>query len=162
MLVKKIFLVFVFLIVSCKDINFTYKNNSNISNPIYNKSIVEIRGKEILNSYKYISEYFGGGENLEYELDIFIEEIQTKRSVKSNQAVSKVDYELVFTYKLKSLKEECIVNERSISSKFSYTPKSSGYNFGSDQSLKKLYNLATNDNLSQYVSFLNRKGVFCL
>ena len=59
MLIKKIFLALFFLIISCKDINFAYKNDLGLSNPIYNKSIVEIRGKEILNSYKYLNVYFG-------------------------------------------------------------------------------------------------------
>ncbi len=161
MLIKKIFLALFFLIISCKDINFAYKNDLGLSNPIYNKSIVEIRGKEILNSYKYLNEYFGNSENFEYKLDIFVEEIQTKRSVKSNQAVSKVDYELIFSYNLKAVNKGCIINERLISSKFSYTPKSSGYNFGSDQSLKKLYDLAIKDNFRQYVNFLNSNGVLC-
>ena len=161
MLIKKIFLALFFLIISCKDINFAYKNDLGLSNPIYNKSIVEIRGKEILNSYKYLNVYFGNSENFEYKLDIFVEEIQTKRSVKSNQAVSKVDYELIFSYNLKAVNKGCIINERLISSKFSYTPKSSGYNFGSDQSLKKLYDLAIKDNFRQYVNFLNSNGVLC-
>ena len=162
MKIKILFFIFIFFIVACKDINFTYKNSVDKSNPIYGKSIVEIKGKEILNNYKYINEYFGKKKELEYKLDIFVDEIQTKRSVKSNQAVSKLDYELVFNYKLMELGTECIINNKSISSKFSYTPKSSGYNFGSDQSLKKLYDLATKDNLDQYVSFLNKNGVSCI
>ena len=44
---KIVFFIFIFFIVSCKDINFTYQNSVNKSNPIYGKSIVEIKGKEI-------------------------------------------------------------------------------------------------------------------
>ena len=44
--------------------------------------------------------------------------------------------------------------EKEILSYFSITPKSDGYNYGTDASLEKKYELAIKDNLNQFLSFL--------
>ena len=80
---------------------------------------------------------------------------KTKRSVESNQAVSKLDYEITYDYTLKKISNDCILFENKTYSKFSYIPKSSGYNFGSDQSLDSMYGLASKKSLEVFVNNIN-------
>ena len=64
-------------------------------------------------------------------------------------------YELRFTYTLESINKNCIIYKKEILSFFSIVPKSSGYNYGTDASLEKKYELAIIENLNQFVSFLS-------
>ena len=146
--------IFIFL-SSCTNISFLYDESKNITNPLYNKTNVNYSGKEISIITKYTGKYFGSSESPKYNLDIEISEEKKKISVQSNQAVSKQDYKIQFNYILRNIKDGCNLYEKIITSRFSYTPKSSGYNFGSDQSLEKMYDLAVNNNLQQFVSILS-------
>ena len=65
-----------------------------------------------------------------------------------------LNYELKFIYTLKSDELNCIIYTKEILSNFSIIPKSSGYNFGTDSSLEKKYELAVTENLNQFVSLL--------
>jgi hypothetical protein len=75
--------------------------------------------------------------------------------VETNQATSNLRYELRFYYTLTSIKKECIIYEKEIVSYFSIIPRSSGYNYGTDASLEKKYELVVEDNLNQFVSILS-------
>ena len=77
-----------------------------------------------------------------------------KRSVKTNQATSNLTYDLRFKYLIKSKIQNCEVFRKEILSSFSINPKSSGYNYGTDISLEKKYELAITDNLNEFVSFI--------
>ena len=50
---------------------------------------------------------------------------------------------------------KCFVFKKTLTSRFSIEPKSSGYNFGSDQSLQRLYDLSIKNNFQQFISFIN-------
>ena len=156
---QKIFLIFgiFFFLISCEGIVFTYKDD--LKNPIYKKTNLIISGKDIPSVYRYSSRYFGNGLEDVYTLSIFIEEIKTKRAVQSNQAVSKLDYELKFDYSLSNKLKGCLVFSKMIVSKFSYVPKSSGYNFGSDNSLEKSYELAARNNLQQFIDLISSQNI---
>ena len=157
------FLVFVFFLTSCSSLDFTYKDSSELENPIYNKTKVSLSGKELISINKEFTNILGNGQKTEYELFINIDESKTRRSVQNNQAVAKVDYKLNFKYKLYSIKNKCFVYEEEIISRFSYVPKSAGFNFGSDKSLDKKYDLASKNNLKNFVELLSSKDVFtCL
>ncbi len=151
-MLKILLLSFSILIIGCQNIDFTYKDSDDLDNIIYNKTVVQFYGEEINSVYKFKSRYFGYANDREYGLDIKIEEIKTKRSVQSNQAIKKLDYELIFYYSLKKNSLLCVVHEKIIKSNFSYEPKSSGYNFGSDQSLQRLYDLAVMDNFEEFLN----------
>ncbi len=151
-------LIILFFIVSCSNIEFTYKNNSEIKNPIYNKTKVSLSGKNLTNTSTELTKNIGIAEQFEYELFVNIEESKTRRSVQNNQAAVKIDYKINFEYKLYSIKKTCYVFEKNIVSRFSYVPKSSGFNFGSDESLDNKYNLAVKNNVrsfSEYISNIN-------
>ena len=146
---------------SCSGIEFVYKEQENLTNPIYNKTVVNLSGKEIPFTQRYISTYIGNGSDKIYSLGISIAEEKIKRSVQSNQAVSKMDYNLEFFYSLRNLNKNCVVYEKSLFSNFSYAPKSEGYNFGSDESLDQMYKLATKENIERFVRFISAEKLVC-
>ena len=99
--------------------------------------------------------FFGNTKESEFNLSINIKEKKTKRSVESNQATSNLSYELRFFYSIKWNTEKCIVYEKEILSNFSITPKSGGYNYGTDTSLERKYELSTIENLNRFISYLS-------
>ena len=80
---------------------------------------------------------------------------KNNRSVETNQVTSNLQYEIRFFYTLNSIKEKCLVYEKQILTSFSIIPKSSGFNYGTDTSLEKKYELAITQNLNQFISFLS-------
>ncbi|MDA9748700.1 hypothetical protein N9U75_00955 [Pelagibacteraceae bacterium] len=155
----KIYLILFFFLLSCSNVDFVYKDNVNLTSPLYNKTSFDFSGKDLSSLYRYASRYFGDGKHNEFILKIFIEEKQIKRSVRKNQSISKQDFELLFKYKLIKSDNNCVVLNKEIFSNFSYVPKSSGYNFGSDQSLKKMYELTTKNNLEEFSNFISGFGI---
>ncbi len=143
------------MVLSCSKVDFIYSESGNITNPIYDKVVYKFSGDKIPNIYRYTSRYLGVAKEPEYTLNISVEENKTKRSVESNQAVSKLDYEITYDYTLKKISNDCILFENKTYSKFSYIPKSSGYNFGSDQSLDSMYGLASKKSLEVFVNNIN-------
>ena len=93
---RSFIILVVFSVASCGGIEFIYKEQENLTNPIYNKAVVNLSGKEIPFAQRYISRYIGNESDKIYSLGISIAEDKIKRSVQSNQAVSKMDYNLEF------------------------------------------------------------------
>ena len=141
--------------MSCSGVEFVYKNEQNLINPLYQKTKVTTSGTDLSFMSSYLPMFFGKVDAHTYSLQIKIDEKKTKRSVETNQATSNLRYELRFYYTLTSIKKDCITYEKEIVSYFSITPKSSGYNYGTDTSLEKKYELAIDDNLNQFVSILS-------
>ena len=152
----KIFLISILLfLVSCSNLEFVYKNDLDLNNPLYKKTSFVISGLEIQSFYSQNLRYFGEYEEELYKLIIKIEEEKTKKSVKSNQAISKLDYKIIFNYQLLNNNKNCVVYSRQLISRFTFEPRSAGYNFGSDQSLINLYNRAGGNNLQQFINNLS-------
>ena len=149
-----IFFVFVFCL-GCESLEFTYNNSNSLKNPILNNTVVNFYGEEIDALFKYKSRYFGKSNGEKYNLDITIKEEKIKRSVQTNQAIKKLDYEINLEYVLYNNSIRCIVDQKSITSFFTYEPKSSGYNFGSDQSLNNLYEIAISNNFEEFINYSN-------
>ena len=153
---NKLFIVFLFYFVaSCGGVEFVYKNDKKLINPLYQKTKVITTGVDLSFMNSYLPMFFGERNEHSYILKININEKKTKRSVETNQATSNLKYELRFYYTLSSIKKECITFEKEIVSYFSIIPKSSGYNYGTDTSLEKKYELVVEDNLNQFVSILS-------
>ena len=153
---KKLFLIFLFyFVISCSGVEFVYKNEKNLINPLYQKTKVTTSGTNLSFMNSYLPMFFGESDEHKYNLKINIDEKKTKRSVETNQAASILRYELRFNYTLTSIKKDCIAYEKEIVSYFSIIPKSSGYNYGTDTSLEKKYELVVEDNLNQFVSILS-------
>ena len=152
---NRAFVVFLlYFVASCGGVEFVYKNDKNLINPLYQKTKVITSGTNLSFMNSYLPMFFGESNEYIYNLQININEKKTKRSVETNQATSNLRYELRFYYTLTSIKKDCLTYEKEIISYFSIIPKSSGYNYGTDTSLEKKYELAISDNLNQFVSII--------
>ncbi len=157
---KKIWYFFIFaFIASCNNFDFVYNDNKNLINPLYEKTEVITSGVDLVFINSYTPMFFGQNKQDEYKLIINIDEIKTKRSIETNQATSNLRYELRFFYTLLLNQQNCIVYEKEILSSFSIIPKSAGYNYGTDTSLEKKYELAITENFNQLISFLSRLDI---
>ena len=157
---KKIWYFFIFaFITSCNNFDFVYNDNKNLINPLYEKTEVITSGVDLVFINSYTPMFFGQNKQDEYKLIINIDEIKTKRSIETNQATSNLRYELRFFYTLLLNQQNCIVYEKEILSSFSIIPKSAGYNYGTDTSLEKKYELAITQNFNQLISFLSRLDI---
>ena len=152
---KKLFFITIFtFIISCGDVDFVYKEDKNLINPLYEKTDVSISGFNINFINSYLPMFFGNNKDNRFNLSIKIEQNKTKRSVETNQATSKLRYELKFIYSLVSNEKNCVTFNKELISYFSIIPKSSGYNYGTDSSLEKKYELAIAENLNRFVSII--------
>ena len=152
---KKLFLISIFVfIISCGDIDFIYKEDKNLINPLYEKTEVITSGFNINFMNSYLPMFFGNNKDNLFNLSIKIEQNKTKRSVETNQATSKLRYELKFIYSLVLNEKNCVTFNKELISYFSIIPKSSGYNYGTDTSLEKKYELAITENLNRFVSII--------
>lgn len=152
---KLIYIFFVVFIISCDDVEFVYKDNKNLINPLYEKTEVGASGFDLAYINSYFPTLFGKNKENVFNLQINIQEKKVKRSVETNQTTSNLRYELRFLYILNSNIKDCVVYEKEILSHFSIIPKSDGYNYGTDASLEKKYELTIIDNLNQFVSYLS-------
>ncbi len=152
---KKILIVILlFITISCSKIDFVYKTNKDTKNPLYGKTVVNTSGLKLSFMNSYIPKFFGESDDTSFDLSINLEEKRVKRSVEINQATSNLDYEIRFNYNLISIDKNCVVYKKDILSSFSIIPKSEGYNYGTDTSLEKKYELAVTENFNKFISAL--------
>ena len=157
---KRLFFVTIFIfIISCGEIDFVYKEDKNLVNPLYEKTEVSTSGLDINFMNSYLPMFFGNKKESLFSLSIEIEQNKIKRSVETNQATSKLRYELKFIYTLVLNEKNCVVFNKELVSHFSIIPKSSGYNYGTDSSLEKKYQLAITENLNRFVSLIADKDL---
>ncbi len=156
---KLVLFLTVFFAISCSEIDFVYKDNINLVNPLYEKTSINISGVDLKYINSYVPMFFGKNKENVFDLSINIEENKTKRSIETNQTTSNLRYELRFSYKLRSNVKDCVTYKKEIVSYFSIIPKSDGYNYGTDASLEKKYELAIIDNFNEFVSFLSRTNI---
>ncbi len=149
------YIIIFFFLHSCANVEFVYKKDSNLVNPLFEKTHVKVLGYELnfLNSYAPM--FFGENKEKIFNLLINIQERKIKSSVESNQVTSTLRYELRFIYTLALSEKDCVSFEKEIVSYFTIMPKSSGYNYGTDASLEKKYELAITENLDEYISILS-------
>ena len=153
---KKIICISIFLfLTSCGGVDFVYMDKKNITNPLYEKTKINISGAELVFMNSYLPMLFGDNKYNEFNMFINIKERKTKTSVEKNQATSSLMYELRFQYSIFSNTKECKTYEKEILSNFSIIPKSGGYNYGTDTSLEKKYELAIKENLNQFISVVS-------
>ena len=141
-------------IISCGNIDFVYKEDKNLTNPLYGKTEVSTAGLDINFMNSYLPMFFGNKKDGPFSLSIKIEENKIKSAVETNQATSKLRYELKFIYTLVLKEKNCVAFNKELVSHFSILPKSSGYNYGTDSSLEKKYQLAITENLNRFVSLI--------
>ena len=95
--------------------------------------------------------FFGNNKNYEYILKANFLEKKENRIVKKNQVAEKVEYTLEVNYDLFYKTSECKIFSDKIISRFSFTPKSAGYNFGADRSFEKLYANTARQNIQKFI-----------
>ena len=153
---NRLLIIFIFVFISsCGRVDFIYSGKVNLSNQLYERTNVTTSGINIGYIDSYIPVVFGESKDDKYNLVIEVSENKTKNSVEANQATSNLRYELRFNYTLISIEKDCDVYKKEILSHFAIIPKSEGYNFGTDTSLEKKYELVIVDNLSQFISLVS-------
>jgi hypothetical protein len=144
------FLLFIF---SCTNIDFVLKDDSQ-TNPLKGKTIL-LMDKNLENRFvKGLYSNFGNNKKYEYILKTTFIEKQENRIVKKNQVAEKIEYTLEVNYDLFYKTSECKIYNKTIISEFVFTPKSAGYNFGSDRSFDKLYNSSVDQNINGFIDAL--------
>ena len=151
-------ILFVF-ITACSNIEFVYKENKNLINPLYEKTDLSTSGLDLNFINSYLPMFFGENKKNIFKLLIDIEENKIKRSVETNQTTSKLRYELRFIYTLILNNENCVAFNKELLSSFSIIPKSSGYNYGTDASIEKKYELAITENLNRFISIISNVDI---
>ena len=152
---KLFVIILIMFITSCSDLEFVYKENKNLINPLYENTHFSTSGYNINFINSYLPMVFGDTKENTFKLSINIDQKKTKTSVESNQAASMIRYELQFNYTLISIENDCVTFQKELLSYFSIIPKSSGYNYGTDASLEKKYELAIIENLDRFISILS-------
>ena len=148
-------IIFFFSLVSCSNINFLLDTEES-SDLIKNKTLINVSGWDnpVLKDVLFLK--IGEVEEKKFLLTAKVDEKQTKKSVGKNQVAIKIDYKIIVDYDLVDTTKKCPeVKSRQISN-FSFTPKSSGYNFASDVLLGSLYEEAILNNVNEFISFANK------
>ena len=153
MIIKYIAFTLLFFIFSCSNIEFVLKDSS-LKNPLKDKTALLVDKSSEERFIRSLYSNFGNNEKNEYILKTTFLEKKKNRIVKNNQVAEKIEYTLEVNYELFYKTSECKVYKKTIISKFSFTPKSAGYNFGSDRSFDKLYNNSVEQNIKTFVNAL--------
>ena len=153
MIKKYIACVLLFFILSCSGVEFVLKENNNI-NPLKGKTLLLLDNSTEERFVGGLFSYFGNSEKYDFILKTNFLEKKENRIVKNNQVAEKIEYSLEVDYDLFYKTRECKVFNKKVITKFSFTPKSAGYNFGSDRSFDKLYVSGVNQNINNFIDAL--------
>ena len=153
MIKKYIFCSFLIFVFSCNNVEFVFKDK-NQTNPLKDKTALLIDKNSEEAFIRELYSYFGNKDKYEYILKTNFLENKENRIVKNNQVAEKIEYTLEVNYDLFYNTIECKIYNKTIISKFSFTPKSAGYNFGSDRSFEKLYNSSVDQNINNFIDAL--------
>ncbi len=153
MIKKYIVYSFFFFIFSCSNLEFILKETGQ-TNPLKDKTTLLIDKNTEEKFVRSLYSYIGNNKKYEYILKIKFLEKKENRIVKNNQVAEKIEYTLVVDYDLFYKTSECKIFNKRVISKFSFMPKSSGYNFGSDRSFDKLYSNSVDQNIKTFINDL--------
>jgi len=155
------FLLFVFTI-SCSNIEFVLGDNQD-TNFLKNNSSITVSGEKYESFSQELFAYFGNNKGGKYKIRTTFSEKKENISVKKNQVAEKIDYELTAAYSIYLNDISCNVFNKTVVTKFSFTPKSSGYNFGADRSLDRLYKTSIKNNIQTFINAVpNNKKLSCI
>ena len=143
-----------FSLASCTNINFLLDENSE-TNFLKNRTSVYMGGWDnpVLKETFFLK--LGEASDSRFLLTAEVIQKQTKRSVDQNQVAKKIDYKIIINYSLSDTEDRCSNVLNSQTSDFSFTPKSSGYNFASDVLFENLLRDAVLKNLDSFMDFAN-------
>ena len=141
---------------ACSNIEFSYIEDE-LNNQLYNKTNIIITGDEIPFLNTIVLSKFGISQNEFLDLEINVSEKKTKMVIKTNQVSTRIDYEIVINYILSNQSKKCTILTKKQYSRFSFIPKSEGYNFGSDKFLDNLYIRNIENNIDQFLDSLDKQ-----
>ena len=146
--------VIFFSLASCTNINFLLDENTGV-NFLKNKTNVYMSGWDspVLKEVFFLK--LGKASDNRFLLAAEAFQKQTKRSVDENQVAKKIDYKIIINYSLSDIEKKCSNISNNQTSSFSFTPKSSGYNFASDVLFENLLKEAVLENVSSFIDFAN-------
>ena len=150
---KHIVCSLLFFVFSCSNIEFVLKDNA-LTNPLKDKTMLLIDKNSEERFVRELYSRFGNNETYEYILKTKFSENKENRIVKTNQVAEKIEYTIEVDYNVFYKTSECKIFNKKIISKFSFTPKSAGYNFGSDRSFDKLYSSSVDQNINKFIDAL--------
>ena len=150
MIIKNLTFIIFFFILSCSNIEFVAKDNNSLKNKVY----IVTNGSEEIRFTRELYSFFGNNKNYNYILETTFVEQKENRIVKQNQVAEKIDYTFKVEYELFYKKKDCLVFKKEIISRFSFTPKSFGYNFGADRSFEKLYTNTARQNIQKFIDLV--------
>ena len=155
---KKSVLLFLLLcfLSACSNIDFTY-NKDEFNNQLYNKTNIKITGDEIPFLNTIVISKIGTSQNGPFDLEIDISETKTKMTIKTNQVTTRIDYEIAINYILRNQTDKCTLLTKKQYSRFSFIPKSEGYNFGSDKFLDSLSMKNIESNIDQFLDSIEKQ-----
>ena len=153
-MIKKIIIYSFFLFVfSCSNIEFVLNDSSQI-NPLKNKTALIVDKSTEDRFTRALNYIFGNNDEHDYILQTKFIEKKENRIVKNNQVAEKIEYVLEVDYDLFYKTNNCKIFQKKIITSFSFTPKSAGYNFGSDRSFDKLYSNSIDQNINDFINSL--------
>ena len=104
---------FLFFVVSCNNIEFVLKNNSE-TNQLKEKTILLIDKSSDERFVSALYSYFGNNEKYDYILKTTFLEKKENRVVKKNQVAEKIMYTLEVDYELFYITNECKIFKKTI------------------------------------------------
>ena len=145
----------VFVLASCTNINFLLDERAG-SDFLKNKTEVYLSGWDnpVLKEVFFLK--FGEASDNRFLLTAETTQKEIKRSVDENQVAKKIDYKIIINFNLSDFENKCTNILNNQTSDFSFTPKSSGYNFASDVLFENLLREAVLKNLDNFVELANR------
>ena len=151
MKIKNCYFVIVLFLFSCSQIELVLKESEKPT-PLKNKTTLKVLNSPSPILKEQLVFFFGENTAPEFHLTADVSENKTNRFVKKNQVATKIDYEIKIKYKLVNNIKNCTILETIENSRFSFIPKSSGYNFGSDRSLDELYKEIFKNNIENFLN----------
>ena len=159
-MIKKItVLTFFVFLFSCGGVDFVLQDSED--NKFKNNTLIVFSGDNEEGFLEELYSFYGNNNNGEFILKTSLVVKKENRLVKQNQVAEKIDYELTAGYEIFSKKQNCDFYRRVVVSKFSFVPKSFGYNFGTDKSLEKLYKRSLRANIQSF-SNSTPSAIVCL
>ena len=149
-----VFVLVFFSLASCTNIKFLLDKNAEVDF-LKNNTAVYLSGWDdpILKEVFFIK--LGEASDNRFLLTAEAAQKQVKRSVDENQVAKKIDYKIIINYNLSDIEDKCSNILNSQTTDFSFTPKSSGYNFASDVLFEDLLKRAVLENVNSFVEFAN-------
>ena len=143
-----------FSLASCTKINFLLDDVKD-TGFLKNKTAVYLSGWDnpVLKEVFFIK--LGEASDNRFLLTAEATQKETKRSVDENQVAKKIDYKIIINYSLSDVEKKCTNILNSQISNFSFTPKSSGFNFASDVLFENLLREAVLKNIDSFIDFAN-------